>query len=77
MILGTDALAVGINLFRIREVHLLEPWFNLNKIEQIIGRATRKVSHKMLESHLRNVTVYLHCAVKEIKSVIEKETKKT
>ena len=33
-----------------REVHLLEPWFNLNKIEQIIGRATRKVSHKMLES---------------------------
>ena len=46
VILGTDAIAVGINLFRIREVHILEPWFNLNKTDQVIGELLVKFHTK-------------------------------
>ena len=71
VILGTDAISQGINLFRMREVHIMEPWFNLNKTEQIIGRATRKISHKTLLNGKpmpfseQNVTIYLHISVFE------------
>jgi len=54
--IGTE----GIDFKRIREVHLLEPWFNMNRIEQIIGRAVRTCSHIDLPKEERNVTIYLH-----------------
>jgi superfamily II DNA or RNA helicase len=50
----------GIDFKRIREVHVLEPWFNLNRTEQIIGRAVRTCSHVDLPPSDRNVTIYLH-----------------
>lgn len=52
----------GLDFKCIREMHLLEPWFNFNKMEQVVGRAVRKYSHKMLSPEERNVTVYYHCA---------------
>ena len=54
--IGTE----GIDFKRIREVHILEPWFNLSRIEQIIGRAVRMCSHVDLPPEERNVTIYLH-----------------
>lgn len=57
--IGTE----GLDLKRIREVHILEPWYNLNRTEQIIGRAIRTCSHMDLPKEERNVTVYLHAAV--------------
>jgi len=54
--IGTE----GIDFKNIREVHLMEPWYNLNRIEQIIGRAVRTCSHVQLPKEERNVTVYLH-----------------
>ena len=50
----------GIDFKRIREIHLLEPWFNLNRAEQIIGRGVRYCSHIDLPKEKRNVTIYLH-----------------
>ena len=44
-----------------REVHIIEPWYNLNKIEQIIGRGTRSFGHKDLpenEKILRFIYMY-------------------
>ena len=35
----------GLDFKNIRQVHILEPWYNLNRIEQIIGRAVRFCSH--------------------------------
>ena len=60
VILGSDKIAQGINLFRMREVHIVEPWYNLNKIEQIIGRGTRSFGHKDLPENKKNITIYLH-----------------
>ena len=39
----------------------MEPWYNMNRIEQIIGRAVRTCSHKQLPFVKRNVEIYLHC----------------
>ena len=79
VILGSDKIAQGINLFRMREVHIVEPWYNLNKIEQIIGRGTRSFGHKDLPENKKNITVYLHVSVvppnkeSKIKKIISKQ----
>lgn len=54
--IGTE----GIDFKRIREVHILEPWYNLNRAEQIIGRAVRTCSHVDLPKSQRNVTIFFH-----------------
>ena len=56
--IGTE----GIDFKRIREIHLLEPWFNLNRAEQIIGRGVRYCSHIDLPKSKRNVTIMFHAA---------------
>jgi len=50
----------GIDLKNIRQVHILEPWYNMNRIEQVIGRARRNCSHKELPNEKRNVQIFLH-----------------
>jgi len=60
IILGTPAIERGYSFFNVRSVHILEPWFNLSRINQIIGRATRTFSHQQLEDSKQNVTIYLH-----------------
>lgn len=63
IILGTPAIDRGYSFFNVRSVHILEPWFNLSRINQIIGRATRSFSHKQLEDSKQNVTIYLHSTI--------------
>lgn len=50
----------GIDLKFIRQVHILDPWYNMNRIEQIIGRAVRNKSHKELPFEKRNVQIFMH-----------------
>jgi hypothetical protein len=38
----------------------MEPWYNMNRIEQIIGRGVRNLSHCNLPFEERNVEIYLH-----------------
>jgi hypothetical protein len=60
VILGSNVATEGIDFKNIREIHILEPWYHLNKIEQIIGRAVRNCSHIDLPLGLRNTTIYKH-----------------
>ncbi len=60
VILGSQIAAEGIDLKYIREVHILDAWFHLNKTEQVIGRGIRFRSHCALDPEERNCTVYLH-----------------
>ena len=53
----------GLDLKFIRQVHVLEPWYNLNRIEQIFGRAIRTCSHKLLPFNERNVELYLYASL--------------
>ena len=50
----------GFTFKNVREIHLLEPWYNMNKINQIIGRGVRYKSHEQLPSEKRNVGIYLY-----------------
>jgi hypothetical protein len=50
----------GIDFKNLRQVHILEPWYNLSLIEQIIGRAVRTCSHKQLPFKQRNVEIFLY-----------------
>ncbi len=62
VILGTSVLAEGIDLKCVRDVHVVEPWFHMNKIEQVIGRAVRRNSHALLPPSERDVRIWLHAA---------------
>jgi hypothetical protein len=56
--IGTSKASEGLNLFGYREVHILDPWHNINLTEQTIGRVIRTGSHLHLPPQERNVTVY-------------------
>jgi superfamily II DNA or RNA helicase len=60
VVLISKAAAEGLDFKNIRQVHILEPWYNMNRIEQIIGRGVRNLSHCMLPFEERNVEIYLH-----------------
>jgi hypothetical protein len=62
VILATRAASEGISLFGVREIHILNPWHNLNRISQAIGRGIRSWSHIDLPSEERNITVYIYAA---------------
>jgi hypothetical protein len=69
VILISRAASEGLDFKFVRQVHILDPWYNLNRIEQIIGRGVRNRSHCGLIFEERNVEIYLHASVEE-----EKET---
>ncbi len=48
----------GLDFKNIREIHILEPWYNLSRIQQIIGRGIRNNSHIDLPEDQRNTTIY-------------------
>lgn len=52
--------AEGIDLKFIRQVHILEPWYNMSRNEQIIGRAVRQFSHQLLPLEKRNVQIFMY-----------------
>ena len=60
VVLISQAGSEGLDFKFIRQVHILEPWYNMNRIEQIIGRAVRTCSHKDLPFAERNVELYLY-----------------
>jgi hypothetical protein len=60
VVLITQTGAEGLDLKYIRQVHILEPWYNMNRVEQIIGRGVRTCSHKALPFAKRNVEIYLY-----------------
>jgi len=60
VILISMAASEGLDFKNIRQIHILEPWYNMNRIEQIIGRGVRNLSHCDLEFEDRNVEIYLH-----------------
>lgn len=63
IILGTRVTSEGVDFKYIRQIHVLEPWYNLSKIEQIIGRGIRNCSHYILNKEERNVEVFLHSII--------------
>ena len=63
VVLITPIAREGLTIKNAREMHILNPWYNINNLEQVIGRVIRTCSHMLKPIEERNVTVYLHTAV--------------
>ena len=63
VVLASRTGSVGLNLFGFREIHILDPWHNVNLLEQTIGRVIRTESHAHLPPEKRNVCVYQYATV--------------
>jgi hypothetical protein len=59
----TASGAEGINLANTRFVHIMEPYWHMVRVDQVIGRARRICSHKDLPKELQTVQVFLYVSV--------------
>jgi Helicase conserved C-terminal domain/Type III restriction enzyme, res subunit len=71
--MGTKAASEGITLKNVRNVYIMEPYWNPARIEQVIGRAIRVNSHSTLPEDQRNVTVKLYMSVFSEKQLKDQE----
>jgi hypothetical protein len=60
VIISSPLVAEGVDFRCVRQAHILDPWWNNSRIEQVIGRSLRTCSHTLLEPKKQNCTVYLH-----------------
>jgi hypothetical protein len=60
IIMITASGAEGINLENTRFVHIVEPYWHMVRIDQVVGRARRICSHKNLPEALRTIKVFLY-----------------
>ena len=60
VIIVSRAGSEGLDFKNIRQMHILDPWYNLNRSEQIIGRAVRSKSHCLLPYEKRNVEIFMY-----------------
>ena len=60
VVLISEAGSEGLDFKNIRQVHILDPWYNMSRIEQVIGRAVRNKSHCIFPLSKRNVEIYMH-----------------
>lgn len=72
IILGSPAIKEGVSLLRVRQVHIIEPYWNMSRVEQVIGRAIRFCSHKDVDEEKRFVKVYIYIATIPVE-IAEKE----
>jgi len=60
----SPAGAEGINLYNVRQVHIMEPYWNEVRIEQVVGRAVRQCHHAALPMAERRVDVFRYKMVR-------------
>jgi len=63
IIIGSPIISEGITLKNTRQLHILEPSWNMSSINQIIGRAVRYNSHSDLDSQFRNVEIFKYTSL--------------
>jgi hypothetical protein len=61
--MGSSAAAEGITLADVRDVYIMESYWNPARIDQVIGRAIRICSHRKLPLEERTVRVKLYLSV--------------
>ncbi len=70
VVIGSQVASEGLDLKCIREMHVMDAWYHMNRIDQIVGRAIRYCSHTALRPvekrigldpmTLNNCLIYLH-----------------
>jgi superfamily II DNA or RNA helicase len=62
IILGTPSIKEGVSLLRVRQAHLMDPYWNMSRMNQVIGRVIRYCSHKDVPEKDMHVDVYIYMA---------------
>ena len=73
ILIGSPAIKEGVSLKRVRQVHILEPYWNYARITQIIGRAIRYCSHADLPKIEQHVNIYIYLTVRPNESSFSKK----
>lgn len=60
LLLISSTGAQGLSLHNVRHIHMMEPYWNISRLRQVIGRGVRYLSHKTLKPEDRNVQPYLY-----------------
>lgn len=66
LILGSKVISEGYNTRNLMEVHILDVYYNFARVDQVVGRAIRKNSHKYLYNETNPypiVNVYKYCMI--------------
>ena len=64
VLIGSQEVMEGLTFKEIRQVHILDPMWNMASMDQVMGRAIRFGSHsKHAQQQDRNVTCFLHVTV--------------
>jgi len=71
VLLGTPSISEGVTLKNVRQIHILEPPWNMSRLEQIIGRGIRTNSHATLPIQERTVQVFKYVATYPDKETID------
>ena len=65
VILMTPVAGEGLSFNNTREIHLIEPWFHFNRVDQVIGRGIRNCSHKTMPITDRNVSIFMYGSIND------------
>jgi hypothetical protein len=63
VVIISKSASEGVDLKNIRQIHIMDPWYNMSAVEQIIGRGVRTCSHKILPFDKRNIQIFLHASL--------------
>ncbi len=60
VIVSSKIVSEGVDFRYVRQIHIIDPWWNMSRIEQVVGRGLRTCSHQLLPFEKQNCTVYFH-----------------
>ena len=60
VVVAGPIVSEGVDFRYMRQIHVVDPWWNMSRIEQVVGRGLRTCSHQILPFEDQNCTVYLH-----------------
>jgi ribA/ribD-fused uncharacterized protein len=73
----TSAGAEGLSLKCVRGVHIMEPYWNTVRTQQVKGRAVRICSHMELPPDQQNVEIYTYCTTIPEEAMLAQAVDKT
>ena len=62
IVLGSPSIKEGVTLKRLDQMHIIEPYWNMSRMLQIIGRGVRYCSHNDLPKKRQIVNIFLYIA---------------
>ena len=60
VVVAGPIVSEGVDFRYMRQIHVVDPWWNMSRIEQVVGRGLRTCSHQVLPFEEQNCSVYFH-----------------